>query len=656
MPDLPLPKPTSNTASQVYSSSKTGDRVRSAILGQSDASQPPAKSDRLDAPVVSQTDLAKSSSKKLGSVDLLNQGSIPTETKAMGDVFDLTPPPSRAAATIAQSRTSGFVAQPPPAAVTALSSVSSNKPPEINQVAEPDLPKPDSGPVRANRSLPSASPLGDGTSLQTNQAGVGVPRSAPPAPPPLAKSPNKAEVKYARASSSRFKMLPLIIGGLVLLAAGAWLVMRFMSSGSIGSVGVAPTNNQQGSNNQNPDGAGGQTTTDQNITLEYWGLWELESNMTEAIKTYEDQNPGIKVQYVKQSHKDYRERLQTALKSGSGPDLFRFHASWTPMFVQDLSPMPASVYSPSDFKSVFYPVAAAQLQNNNQIMGIPLMYDGLVLFYNTDIFAAAGEKPPATWAELRVLAGKLTLKEGTEIKRAGVALGNATNVEHFADIIALLMIQNGADLNFPNTAEGRDALLFYTNFVTKDKVWNELMPSSTLAFSRGDVAMMLAPSWRAHEIAALNPGLKFSAAPLPQLSNSRIAWASYWAEGVSEKSTYKDQAWKLLAYLSSEAGLQKMYATQAQSRSFGEPYPRVGMADGMANHAIIGPLLQDAPFARGWYMSSFTHDNGLNDQIIKYYENAVTEVVKGGTPQAALETLQTGIVQVMTQYGVPRPL
>ncbi|HOZ03732.1 MAG TPA: extracellular solute-binding protein, partial [Candidatus Woesebacteria bacterium] len=562
MPDLPLPKPTSKTASQVYSSSKTGDRVRSAILGQNDADQPSDAIDKIDQPLVSQTDLSETPSNKSNSMDLLNQGSVPTEQKATGDVFDLTPPPSRAAASIAQNRSSGFVAQPPPAAVTALSSVSSNKPPEVNQVVEPELPKPESGPVRANSSLPGSQSVNDGATLQTSQAGSSISKSAPPTPPALATSQSKSEIKYARANKPRFKFLPLIIGGLVLLAVGSWLVMRFMSGGSIGSVGQTPTNNQPGSTTQNPGEGGGQTVTEQSVTLEYWGLWELESNMVDAIKTFEEQNPGIKIQYVKQSHKDYRERLQTALRSGSGPDLFRFHASWTPMFVQDLSPMPASVFSPADFKSAFYPVAAAQLQNNNQIMGIPLMYDGLVLYYNTDVFAAAGEKPPATWAELRVLAGKLTLKEGTEIKRAGAALGNATNVEHFADIIALLMVQNGADLNFPNTAEGRDALLFYTNFVTKDKVWNELMPSSTLAFARGDVAMMLAPSWRAHEIAALNPDLKFAAAPLPQLSNSRIAWASYWAEGVSEKSTYKDQAWKLLAYLSSEAGLQKMYATQ----------------------------------------------------------------------------------------------
>lgn len=66
--------------------------------------------------------------------------------------------------------------------------------------------------------------------------------------------------------------------------------------------------------------------------------------------------------------------------------------------------------------------------------------------------------------------------------------------------------------------------------MTKDGVWDDKLPSSTVAFARGDVAMMFAPSWRAHEIAAQNPDLKFKTTTLPQLSDERISWGSYWAE------------------------------------------------------------------------------------------------------------------------------
>src|SRR5690606_306277 len=112
----------------------------------------------------------------------------------------------------------------------------------------------------------------------------------------------------------------------------------------------------------------------------------------------------------------YRERLQTAIASGNGPDIFRFHASWTPMLRNELAPIPASIYSAGEYNSTFYPVAAKQLQLNGQLVGVPLMYDGLALYYNKEMLQAADAQPPTTWAELRTLATKLTIRNGDTIQ------------------------------------------------------------------------------------------------------------------------------------------------------------------------------------------------------------------------------------------------
>jgi len=644
MPDLPLPNPTpSGTASPT---TKTTDAVRAAIVGESKLSSPAPVS----APVPSPSSTSTSTPLKplMPKTDL-------SESK-----IDLPKP-----------RTTGFVTTPPPAAVTALSSMSGNQPPHQINLEDVSLPRPDRGPVRASATAPSprldktpAEPLvpassnpnheKDKSPLINQVANQGKDRNT---------TDNPVKPKLAMPKQSILRFLPIVAGGLVLLLLVIWLFGKLTGGSQTTSVGKnsgsqTDTNtNSTGDSDQNStNGSATSQTGSENITLEYWGLWEIESNMEEALKEFEQKNSGITVQYVKQSHKDYRERLQTAIASGNGPDVFRFHASWTPMMINDLASMPSSVFTLAQFKENFYPAAVTQLQQDGQIVGIPLMYDGLMLYYNTDILAAAGEKPPSSWSELRILANKLTLRDGGEIKRAGVALGNASNVDNFSDILALLMLQNGADLFHPNSAEGRDALLFYTNFITKDKVWNEYMPNSTLAFARGDVAMMIAPSWRSHDISGINPDLKFATAPLPQLSNSKITWATYWAEGVNKQSTNKDAAWKLLAYLSSVEGQQKLFATQAQNRAFGEPYSRTDLADSLASHQILGSLVQDAPEAKGWYMSSMTHDNGLNDQIIKYYEDAVNSIIDGKATQAILETLETGVTQVLTQYKVSVPL
>ena len=182
-------------------------------------------------------------------------------------------------------------------------------------------------------------------------------------------------------------------------------------------------------------------------------------------------------------------------------------------------------------------------------------------------------------------------------------------------------------------------------------MWDETLPNSTYAFATEKVAMMIAPSWRAFEVKSINPNIQFAIAPVPQLPGTSIAWASYWAEGVAKISKQQDVAWKFLKYLSSKDVLLKMHEAAAikTPRLFGEIYPRVDMAANMASDPYIGAFLSDAPKATSWWMASRTFDNGLNDKIIKYYEDAINAVNLGtSTPDEALKTTQQGVQQVLS--------
>ena len=54
-------------------------------------------------------------------------------------------------------------------------------------------------------------------------------------------------------------------------------------------------------------------------TITWWGLWEDQSIVAPIIAEYENENPKIKINYVKQSHQDYRERLTNSFAKGTGP-------------------------------------------------------------------------------------------------------------------------------------------------------------------------------------------------------------------------------------------------------------------------------------------------------------------------------------------------
>lgn len=398
-------------------------------------------------------------------------------------------------------------------------------------------------------------------------------------------------------------------------------------------------------------------------TITWWGLWEDQTVIAPLITAYQEKHPGAKIEYVRQSQQDYRERLTSALAKGTGPDIFTFHNSWVPMFKNDLDTLPASVMNPADYAKTFYPVASSDLTLGTGIVGIPLEYDALALFVNEDIFNKAGKSPPVTWDELRVTARELTVKDDQGIiTQSGVALGRTENIDHWPEILALLMLQNGVDMGNPTGVAAEGALTFFTLFSTFDGVWDATLPASTQSFAAGKLAMYFAPSWRAFEIEQQNPTLKFKTVPVPQLPKDNpkqadIGYASYWAQGVSQRSTNKSAAWDFLEFLSTQDSLQKLFTAESTQRKFGEPYPRTDMANLLTSHPILGSIISQAPGAQSWYLYSRTFDGptGINSQMANYFGDAVNAMVGGNvTATKALETAAAGVQQVLSQYRLTK--
>jgi len=377
--------------------------------------------------------------------------------------------------------------------------------------------------------------------------------------------------------------------------------------------------------------------------------------MAEIIEDYKVSNSHITIQYTRQSPKDYRERLQSALARGDGPDILRWHNTWLPMLKNDLSPVPATTYSPSDFGTIFYPIVKQDAFSNNNYYGVPLEFDALALYINEDIFEQDSTlKVPTTWDNLRQTAFKLKQIDPNtkQLTRGGVALGTTSNVDHFSDILGLMILQNGGDPGKPDETAVTSAMKFYTLFATQDGSWNDDLPNSTQAFATNKVAMMLAPSWRAIEINQLNPQLSFKLYPVPQLPGTNIAWATYWLEGVSKKSANSQAAWDFIKYLSTQEVLTKMYSQASQTRLFGEPYPRQDMASSLQLDPYVGAIISQAISAQSYPLVSRTLDNGLNDRLIKYYKDAINSYHQNLAQQNITEALSQGVNQVLSQYGL----
>jgi len=389
-------------------------------------------------------------------------------------------------------------------------------------------------------------------------------------------------------------------------------------------------------------------------TLVYWGLWEDLPQIQPIITDFEQKHPGIKISYSKQDIKDYRERLITRTNNGNGPDIFRFHNSWVPMLTSFLLPLPSSSITKEEFTKNYYPVAKEDLIRNGAIYGIPLQIDTLNLYINKDLFVSSGLEPPTTWIEFGNHARQLTVKdENNNIKTAGAAMGTYSNITNAPDIISMLLVQNGVNLKdiSSNSKSAADALNFYSSFaLPQSNIWDDTLDQSIKMFAAGSLAMYFGYSWDFFTIKSINPDLSFDIYPVPSLPGRNVTIASYWVEGVSNKSKHQKEALLFMKYLTLKETAQKLFTEASKTRNFGEPYARVDLESSLTN-SVVYPFVASAPNAVSSFFVDGTYDNGLNSKVNTYLNNAVDSILKGTSPESAVDTLIQGVTQVLKQYG-----
>lgn len=399
------------------------------------------------------------------------------------------------------------------------------------------------------------------------------------------------------------------------------------------------------------------------INLIYWGLWEDKEIMEPLIDAYQQKNPNIKITYQKMQPQSYREKLVSRSKNqGNGeaaiekPDIFRFHNTWLPEIKDIVAPLPATVMNSDEFDKTFYPIHKKDLKVGSYYYGLPLEVDGLVLVYNQGLFKKAGiSTVPATWDDITEIVPKLTVKDQSgNLITSGIALGTAGNVDHFSDIFGLLLLQNGGSLNKLNQEEAGGALEIYRKFSeTPQEYWTEEMPNSTTAFIQEKVAMIIVPSWEILSIKLANPDIDIKVVPVPVVpGTASLSIASYWVEGVSRFSNHQLEAWRFLRFLTEKENLTKLYEIQSKVRPFGEPYSRIDLAPLLAQNPYNSAVIKQANSFYSLPLISRTFDNGLNDEIIKYMENAINSTILGVSYKEALETAKKGIDQVFTKYNI----
>ena len=132
---------------------------------------------------------------------------------------------------------------------------------------------------------------------------------------------------------------------------------------------------------------------------------------------------------------------------------------------------------------------------------------------------------------------------------------------------------------------------------------------------------------------------------VPTLANKALRSST-----VTVKSKFPSEAWKFIKFLTGKEAEKLAYQEASRVRLFGEPYSRVDLAGELSNDPIVGAFVNQGSSYKSWFLSSNTFDGGINDEMIKYWEDGINATLQGTDPQVALQTVDKGVKQVLEKF------
>jgi multiple sugar transport system substrate-binding protein len=330
------------------------------------------------------------------------------------------------------------------------------------------------------------------------------------------------------------------------------------------------------------------TTPPQEKVLEMWTheFPPLQDAMTKTwIPEFEKANPGVKVKMTAIPFAGvvaYDAKLLSALSGGGGPDLWDMGDWDNKLFLDNkfmaaLDPKAFGYDNEQDLINA-YPKGTMDIYvRDGKVYGLFNEYNTLALFYNLDMFEAAGIPPlptdkPVSWQQIAEISQKLykTDPKTTQPIAMGWQWGfmaSYRSAQWYAQNFYEIMRQYGQDDIYVdgkpavNTTAVKNALQLFYDFEYKYKAYDPVFINNWFAdFPQNRIGMVLAGTWFAPAILANNPKVRFGVAPHPVLDPNdkktykNIQWAWGWCVNANKDPEQQKLAQQFLAFLLGKKG------------------------------------------------------------------------------------------------------
>lgn len=279
------------------------------------------------------------------------------------------------------------------------------------------------------------------------------------------------------------------------------------------------------------------------IQFASWGSKSEVDIIKPMLDDFEEQNPDIRVDFM-HIPQNYFQKIHLLFASNTAPDVIFINNLYLPVYANFLEEMKPN--------GDYYPQALQALSYNGKLYAIPRDVSNLVIFYNKDLFDKKGVTyPSADW----------TLDEF--LKTAQILTDDKTfGVSFEEDPLFYLpyLMSNGGGFYEMDKQESKDAIQFYADLRKKYHVapLKSESASATMGqmFLQGRLGMYLSGHWMMPKLSE-EAQFNWDAVQFPKGTKGSIVPldASGWA--VSKSSKHKDEAVKLVDFLSSKESSEK---------------------------------------------------------------------------------------------------
>ncbi|MBS3848996.1 sugar ABC transporter substrate-binding protein [Devosia sp. BSSL-BM10] len=295
----------------------------------------------------------------------------------------------------------------------------------------------------------------------------------------------------------------------------------------------------------------------EDVTITIWSLDDENQPALNLAREFSEMDNGITVDYRQIQFDDVVSESMRAFATGQAPDIIAVDNPEHALFAArgaflDITDMVAN--SQAIDPDNYFPGPLNSVSWNGKIFGVPKATNTIALYYNKDLFAAAGiDAPPQTWAELVEDARTLTDPANNVY---GLAFSAKASEEGTFQFLPWAQMAGGGYDNI-NAAGAVEALETWKVILDEKLASPDTLTrgqwDSTGTFNSGNAAMVISGPW---ELNRMLDEAKFdwgvALLPVPEEGAPRSSAMGDFNWAIFSSSKHPDEAFQALEYFASQ--------------------------------------------------------------------------------------------------------